>query len=98
MSGPTPDGPCADAHVNCEEALRHVQDVLDGHGDPAALQTWATHLGDCPPCGAELEMYERLRASLRAQRSCCPDDVAARLADFGQRLCSEGGSAAAPAD
>lgn len=101
MSGPFPDeptaptgGPCADAHVNCEEALRHVQDVLDGHGDPELLVGWSTHLVDCPPCGAELEIYERLRTALRSQQSCCPDDVSARLAEFGRRLCTEDGPTA----
>ena len=92
MTGPVPEDPsaapgsCEDAHVNCEEALRHVQDVLDGNGDPQLLVQWSTHLVDCPPCGAELEIYERLRAALRDQQSCCPEDVAARLTAFGRQL------------
>lgn len=85
--------PCAAAHVNCEEALRHVQDVLDANGDPQLLVEWSDHLRDCPPCGAELEMYERITTLLRQQRMCPPPEVADRLAEFGARLCSGEGPA-----
>ncbi len=93
MSDPTqgavPGGdPCADAHVDCAEVLRHVQDVLDNNGDVEVLVQWTAHLRACPPCGAELEVYERITAVLRERQCCCPDDVAARLAEFGRRICA----------
>ena len=84
---PAPD-PCANAHVDCAEALRHVQDVLDGNGDVEVLVEWTAHLRECPPCGEELEIYERITTVLRDCQPCCPEDVSARLAEFGRRICA----------
>jgi anti-sigma factor (TIGR02949 family) len=78
---------CADAHGNCSDALQHVQDVLDSNGDAELLVQWSTHLKDCPPCGAELEMYERITEALRRCQSQAPADVLNRLTEFSHQLC-----------
>jgi mycothiol system anti-sigma-R factor len=72
---------CGNHHdLDCESALDHLYEYLDGEEGPIEAAKIAQHLDECGPCLAEYDV-ERIIKSLVA-RSCCehaPSQLRARV-------------------
>jgi anti-sigma factor (TIGR02949 family) len=72
---------CGNPHeLDCQEALDHLYEFLDGEIGPADHSKIAAHLEECGPCLKEFDV-ERIVKTIVA-RSCCqpaPSHVRARL-------------------
>jgi len=66
-----PDG------ITCEEALRLVNEFLDGELDPAEAAAVEEHFRVCQACYPHLKLEERFKNRLKdaAGSGCCPDEV-----------------------
>lgn len=71
----------------CPEVGRLLQRFLDGAvDDDVQVRALADHLGKCPPCGREAEVYGRIKDALRRGRPPVDAETVARLRAFGERL------------
>ena len=72
---------CGGPHeLDCDDALDHLYEYLDGEEGPIDKARIAQHLGECGPCLAEYDV-ERIVKALVA-RSCCahaPAQLRARV-------------------
>lgn len=76
--------------MGCMEASRLVQDFVDGALNAEQARRLAAHLEDCRRCGLEIDIYERIKASLAAGSTApLPQDALDRLTAFGHRLTLE---------
>ncbi|MBV1893966.1 MAG: zf-HC2 domain-containing protein [Ilumatobacteraceae bacterium] len=72
--------------MSCRQVGAVLQDYLDGQIDSERAQRIEEHLEECRRCGMEAETYERIKATLAAQRTELPAESVERLRDFGKRL------------
>lgn len=79
--GRTPNEP-----LDCAAVGELLQHYLDHELDARRARLIAAHLDDCRRCGLEAETYERIRATLAAQRDAVPDETVERLRAFGRGL------------
>lgn len=90
LLGRTPPG-----GLNCHQVGEMLQEYLDGNIDAERAERIEAHLEECRRCGLEAETYERIKATLAAQRPEIPEESIERLRAFGERLAS-GGEPPAP--
>jgi len=81
LFGRTPPG-----GMSCHQVGEVLQQYLDGEIDAERAGRIEAHLDECRRCGMEAETYERIRATLAAQRPDVPAESVDRLREFGQRL------------
>jgi anti-sigma factor RsiW len=81
--------------LSCHQVGEMLQEYLDGHIDADRAERIEAHLEECRRCGLEAETYERIKATLAAQRPEIPADSVDRLRAFGERL-ARGDDPAAP--
>ncbi|HSL72826.1 MAG TPA: zf-HC2 domain-containing protein [Ilumatobacteraceae bacterium] len=72
--------------MSCHQVGEVLQEYLDGHIDAERAEQIAAHLDECRRCGMEVETYERIKATLAAQRPEIPADSIDRLRAFGEQL------------
>jgi anti-sigma factor RsiW len=72
--------------MHCDQVAQLLQHYLDGHVDADRARRIAAHLDDCRRCGFEAETYERIKATLAAQREPLPQEAVERLQAFGDQL------------
>jgi len=72
--------------MNCRQVGAVLQEFLDGDIDADKAKRIEQHLEECRRCGLEAETYERIKATLAAQRPEVPEESIQRLRDFGERL------------
>ena len=51
--------------MECKEACRKVQDYLDRNLDVEEEEQFLEHIGNCPDCCEELELYYTLKQGLK---------------------------------
>lgn len=51
--------------LDCPEALRHLQEYIDGEMSDAKLAEISAHLAACYPCGDRVDFERHLRAVIR---------------------------------
>jgi anti-sigma factor RsiW len=76
--------------LTCHEVGEILQQYLDGHVDADRAGRIEIHLEECRRCGLEAETYERIKATLAAQRPDIPAESVARLRAFGEQLARGG--------
>ncbi len=81
LLGRTPPG-----GMSCHQVGELLQQYLDGQVDSDRAGRIEAHLDECRRCGMEADTYERIKATLAAQRSDVPAESLDRLREFGQRL------------
>ena len=81
LLGRTPPG-----GMSCHQVGELLQQYLDGQIDADRAGRIEAHLDECRRCGMEAETYERIKATLAAQRPDVPAEPLDRLREFGQRL------------
>lgn len=72
--------------MSCHQVGEVLQQYLDGHIDDERASRIEQHLEECRRCGMEADTYERIKATLAAQRSDIPQESVDRLRAFGERL------------
>ena|SRR6056297_1720038 len=72
--------------MSCHQVGEVLQQFLDGHIDDERAARIEEHLEECRRCGMEADTYERIKATLSAQRSEVPAESVDRLREFGERL------------
>lgn len=72
--------------LTCHEVGEILQQYLDGQIDADRAGRIDIHLEECRRCGLEAETYERIKATLAAQRHEIPPESVARLRAFGAQL------------
>ena len=72
--------------LTCHEVGEILQQYLDGHIDADRAGRIEIHLEECRRCGLEAETYERIKATLAAQRHEIPQESVDRLRAFGEQL------------
>ena len=72
--------------MSCHQVGEVLQQFLDGHIDDERAARIEEHLEECRRCGMEADTYERIKATLAAQRSDLPEESVERLRAFGERL------------
>jgi anti-sigma factor RsiW len=70
--------------LTCHEVGEILQQYLDGHVDADRAGRIEIHLEECRRCGLEAETYERIKATLAAQRPDIPEESLNRLRAFGE--------------
>ncbi len=81
LLGRTPPG-----GMSCHQVGEVLQQYLDGHIDAERAGRIEAHLDECRRCGMEADTYERIKATLAAQRPDVPAESIDRLREFGERL------------
>lgn len=81
--------------LTCHEVGEILQQYLDGHIDADRAGRIEIHLEECRRCGLEAETYDRIKATLAAQRPEIPEESLNRLRAFGKQL-ARGDEAPAP--
>ncbi len=81
--------------LTCREVGKVLQSYLDEQIDTERAAQIEVHLEECRRCGLDAETYERIKATLAAQRPVIPAESIDRLRVFGERLAS-GGEPIAP--
>lgn len=72
--------------MSCHQVGEVLQQYLDGNIDAERAGRIEAHLEECRRCGMEADTYERIKATLAAQRPEVPAESVARLREFGERL------------
>jgi anti-sigma factor (TIGR02949 family) len=72
--------------MSCHQVGEVLQQYLDGHIDAEQAARIEEHLEECRRCGMEADTYERIKATLAAQRPDIPAESVDRLREFGERL------------
>ena len=72
--------------MSCHQVGAVLQEFLDGDIDEERARRIEEHLEECRRCGLEAETYERIKATLAAQRPEVPEESVERLREFGERL------------
>jgi len=65
--------------MKCNEVQEHLSAWLDGEVPEGLRQRLADHVAGCPACQAELEVLERLDASLAGLEVPVPQGLAAKV-------------------
>ena len=82
LFGRTPPG-----GMSCHQVGEVLQQYLDDELDDAERAARIhEHLEECRRCGMEAETYERIKATIAAERPDLPADSIERLREFGERL------------
>lgn len=58
--------------LTCEEALRGLEEYVDGELPPPLAARVEEHLRRCPGCPRKVELERAFRSLLRRQRERCP--------------------------
>ena len=72
--------------MTCREVGKVLQSYLDEQIDADRAAQIEVHLEECRRCGLEAATYERIKATLAAQRPEIPAESFDRLRAFGERL------------
>jgi anti-sigma factor (TIGR02949 family) len=69
------------SHLDCEQALAHLQDYLKRDLTPDLVVEVRVHLEQCRDCAGHARFVENFLAMLetRARRQTCPKEVRARI-------------------
>ena len=82
LFGRTPPG-----GMSCRQVGELLQQYLDGElADAERAARIHEHLEECRRCGMEADTYERIKATIAAERPDLPADSIERLREFGERL------------
>ncbi len=81
LFGRTPPG-----GMSCHQVGEVLQQYLDEEIDAERASRIEAHLEECRRCGMEAETYERIKATLAAQRPDVPAESVDRLREFGEQL------------
>lgn len=72
--------------LDCHEVGETLQRYLDGEIDAERAHRIEAHLELCVLCGLEVAAYQRIKATLAAQRPAVSAESVQRLREFGERL------------
>lgn len=72
--------------LTCQQVGEILQQYLDDQIDADRAGRIEIHLEECRRCGLEAETYERIKATLAAQRPEIATESVVRLRAFGEQL------------
>jgi anti-sigma factor RsiW len=72
--------------ARCREVKRVINAWIDGEVEEDFAEKIADHLEDCRRCGLAVDIYGRIKESLKSHPPEIDDEAIARLREFGRSL------------